>query len=126
MNLTRARLRCSAWMAALAVLVAALAPGLAQALGTGPSLLEVCTASGPRWLSADPDRPDAPKPGALQALDQCPYCSLHVPVGDLPPPAPVAARRVDTVTLAVPFTPVAPPGAPQRRAAPARAPPAAA
>lgn len=110
-------------MAALAMLVAALAPGLSQALGTGPSWLEVCTASGPRWMAADPDMPDAPLSGSAQVLEQCPYCSLHVPVGHVPPVPQALALKVETVVLAVRTATVAPQGAPQRRAAPARAPP---
>lgn len=125
MDFTRYRLRWSAWMAALALLVAALAPGVSQALGTAPSWLEVCTASGSRWMSADADMPEVPASGGEQGADLCPFCSLHLPLAGLPPAALALARKVETVAQA-PIAPrERPAGAPQRRAAPARAPPAA-
>lgn len=90
----RASRRLCAWIATLAVLMAALAPAISQAVGArgAATWIEVCTAGGSRWIASDPAAPagEAPAPGLEHALDHCPYCSLHAPLADLPP-APAAA-----------------------------------
>jgi Protein of unknown function (DUF2946) len=78
-------------LAALAMVVAALAPALAQALGpaAGVTWIEVCTAQGSRWVAADGTAPLQDR-GAAMPVDDCAYCSSSAqPLGMAP--APVAA-----------------------------------
>lgn len=73
-------------MAALAILLASLAPSLSQALGSSKpgSWVEVCTAQGSKWVSAQGDgSPSAPTAG--HAFEHCPFCSMHAPALGLPP-----------------------------------------
>jgi Protein of unknown function (DUF2946) len=67
------------WIAILAILMAALAPAISQALGSGSgrSWVEVCTVAGAKWVALDESAKDAPAP-AKPAFEHCPYCSLHV------------------------------------------------
>ena len=78
--------RFSAWLALLAVLWMAFAPLASQALGAEQSQawVEICGASGAKWIKADTGAPVPPQPGA-HPLDHCPYCSLHVSALGMPP-----------------------------------------
>lgn len=79
--MSRAARRLATWIATLAVLFAALAPTLSHALAgsqPGASWVEVCSASGSRWLPAADDEGSRP---ASHTLEHCPYCSLQ---SDLP------------------------------------------
>lgn len=99
------------WIAALAVLMAALAPAVAQALvsGNGAAWVEVCTAQGARWISVD-DAGDPSTTKAMHGLEHCPYCSLQLPTADLPPtppaalPAPVRVAAFPPAFAAAPRT----------------------
>lgn len=77
--------RLATWIAALAVLMAALAPALSQALGAqqAANWIEVCSSQGTKWLAGDDDGTAAPK--AAHAFEHCPYCSVHAQSLDLPP-----------------------------------------
>lgn len=73
------RQRLTAWIAALAILVAALMPAIAQAtsaLSGGQAWLEVCTVYGVERIAVDAD-PDA-QGGQNPARMVCPWCHLHV------------------------------------------------
>jgi len=75
------------WIAALAVLLATLAPAVAQALAaaSGRGWFEVCSASDGAATQAGPARKDgAPEPAAPHPFEHCPYCALHA---DLAPPS---------------------------------------
>lgn len=78
----RAHRRLASWIAALAVLVAALAPALSHAMGSG--WVEVCTVQGSKWVQVD-DGGDAGQTAPAHAFEHCPYCSLHVPALAVPP-----------------------------------------
>ncbi len=97
----RAQRPFAAWIAALAVLLAALVPTVSHALSSARGLgwIEVCSAQGALWLRADgKDAKDAP--AAPHLIEHCPYCSLHAPVLGMPPApqalalAPVAGEMV--------------------------------
>jgi hypothetical protein len=104
--------RLIAWIAMAAMLLGALAPavshGLALARGTAPTVLEVCTSSGPRqmvlapadagaspWARATPflvDSPDGQESTAL--LNHCPFC---LPVAERLGPPPLVALHFPNV-----------------------------
>lgn len=81
MPVQRSFRRLTTWLAALALLLVTLAPALSQALGVAGdrAWVEVCSATGSRWVSTDaaPDEP-MPASSAKQLLDHCPCCHLHV------------------------------------------------
>ncbi|MBI5269376.1 MAG: DUF2946 family protein [Burkholderiales bacterium] len=88
----------AAWLAMWAVLLPVWAPVASQAMG-GPAapgaLVEICSASGTRWVAVDASE-DAGSTLPAQAAADCPYC-LHPLLGLAPPtwalalPSPVAA-----------------------------------
>ena len=82
----RAHSRLTSWIAALAILLASLAPSLSHALAsaTGASWVEICTAQGAKWIQADEDGAE-PAPASANVLEHCPYCSLQAPTLGLPP-----------------------------------------
>lgn len=96
MLLPRVRLQRAAWIALLAMLMAALAPAISQLLQRGSSTawVEICRAGGgTAWvavadLSAQDTQP-TPAKGQPHLLDHCPYCSLHA---HALPPVPAQPR----------------------------------
>lgn len=81
------------WIATLALLLASLAPALAQA-GAGPARwAEICTGTGTTLVAFHDDRDDRGDPArpqpAAHVLEHCPYCSLHADTLALPPALPV-------------------------------------
>lgn len=80
--------RLTTWIAALAILLAALAPSLSHALASAgrPSWVEICTTQGSRWVPSGENDSERAPPSA-HVLEHCPYCSLHAPTLDLPPVA---------------------------------------
>jgi hypothetical protein len=72
----------TSWIAALAVLLAALAPALSHAMGS--SWVEVCTFEGSKWVQVDAGD-DTGAPSASHTFEHCPFCSLHVPTPGVPP-----------------------------------------
>jgi hypothetical protein len=90
------------WVGHVALFLAffgALAPTLSHALnwarGETPSLIEVCTSQGPRWMAlAQPAEPlsNAPnQPDAATVYEHCPFCLLAVD-RLAPPPVPIDLR----------------------------------
>ena len=99
----------TAWLAALAVLMAALLPALSHAVmsrlaATNGGLVEVCTVSGMAWVSADASSAvsadTAAAPGQSQTglqgsgsgdtgmvMAGCDWCATHAPGWSLPPVA---------------------------------------
>jgi hypothetical protein len=77
------------WIAALAVLLAAVAPAASHALAsaTGTPWVQVCTAQGSKWIPFAED-PTEQAPASAHVLDHCPYCSLQTPALGLPPAPP--------------------------------------
>lgn len=86
MRAVRAHRRLTSWIAALAILLASLAPALSHALAsaTGSNWIEICTTQGSRWIQAGQDGSER-APSSAHVLEHCPYCSLQAPTLGLPP-----------------------------------------
>ncbi len=100
MRKLRAHRRIASWIAAFAVLLAALAPALSHAMGSG--WVEVCTVQGSKWVQVDAGG-DAGQTDPAHAFEHCPYCSLHVPalaVPPVPPQPPLVLAPTDEFPLA--------------------------
>jgi hypothetical protein len=92
MRLAATTRRLATWIAALAILMAALAPALSHALGAqqAASWIEICSAQGSKWLPVDDD--GSSKPKAAHAFEHCPYCTVHAQGLGLPPVVPAVAH----------------------------------
>jgi hypothetical protein len=82
----------AAWIAILAVLLAALAPTLSAAWRSQRSggWVEICRALGSSWVYVGDDAaqaPDGPAPGV--GLEHCPYCTLQAAGAVGMPPVPL-------------------------------------
>lgn len=86
MRAVRAHRRLTSWIAALAILLASLAPALSHALAsaTGADWIEICTIQGSKWVQAGEDGSER-APASAHVLEHCPYCSLQTPTLGLPP-----------------------------------------
>lgn len=129
MPLSRIQRRFTAWLAMLALVLAALAPTVAQALVAGSDRsdwVQICSATGMVWVQADDAADDAA--GDTQSAPladmgmQCPGCSLHSPVTGLPPALVSAVSTLAPATHPGDTTAAASPVG-VWIAAPARAPP---
>ncbi|WP_393938690.1 DUF2946 domain-containing protein [Piscinibacter sakaiensis] len=91
MRAVRAHRRITSWIAALAILLASLAPALSHALAsaTGADWIEICTTQGSKWIQAGEDGTER-TPASAHLLEHCPYCTLHAPALGLPPAASLA------------------------------------
>jgi hypothetical protein len=78
--------RLTTWLAALAILLASLAPSLSHALASaaGTDWIEVCTTQGSKWIAAADDGSER-APASVHVLEHCSYCSIHAPALGLPP-----------------------------------------
>ncbi len=111
MRALRAHGRLTTWIAALAILLASLAPSLSHALASasGAGWIEICTVQGSKWISADQAGSER-APASAHVADHCPYCSLHTPALGLPPAdtstgqPPSLAHEVPLAFLAAPRT----------------------
>jgi hypothetical protein len=116
----------TAWMAALAVVWAGLAPAALHARGDqhDDTLIEVCTAGGTKWVPSDGAHAGDPSPAVEHAIEHCSYCSIHtngiaMAPSDMPPiEAPGLVHERPEALLDAPHTPPAWSGA-QARAPPA-------
>lgn len=103
--------RLTTWIAALAFLLASLAPSLSHALASAgrADRVEVCTVQGSKWVAASEDGSER-APVSAHLLEHCPYCSLHVPTPALPPATHLAhlplrlSHEVPLAFLAAPHT----------------------
>ncbi len=97
------RCRRLAWVAILAVLLAALAPTVSRALAGGGGApagwVEVCGALGVQWVQlgddATPDKPDDGRAGG----GHCPYCASHACSFLYPPTASFSLTLPVTASL---------------------------
>lgn len=69
----RAQSRLTSWIAALAILLASLAPALSHALAspTSKNWIEICTTQGSQWIQASADGSDR-TPASAHVLEHCP------------------------------------------------------
>lgn len=85
--MTWATRRLATWIACFAILFAALAPSISYALpsSAGPSMIEICSASGMRFVSASEVGDNGLPKSVTQKLshfEHCPFCASHG--GDVP------------------------------------------
>jgi hypothetical protein len=95
------RRRLSAWIAIFAILLAALAPGIAQALATSQAQsrpwAEICTAAGMQVRqSLAPGSDSGDQEGMMSA--HCPFCLNHAGHFALPSTPPDLALAIDAGT----------------------------
>jgi len=88
MRFFRRQHRVFGWLAALAILLASLAPMVSHAMAndSDTSIFEVCSVQGPK--AVQPPTSDPSEDGGdvgHRLLVHCAYCTLHFPVMDLPP-----------------------------------------
>jgi hypothetical protein len=87
-----------AWIASLAILMAALAPAISHAVarGTGSSgsWAEICSALGAKRVRIDDaaSEPRIPAAPAEHAFQHCPYCSFNAAAPGLPPTSALELR----------------------------------
>lgn len=87
MSALRRRVRSSAWLALVAMVLSVLMPALSHG-AAGADWVGVCTADGMRFVAVGADADDpAPSRADRGAGDHCLYCSLGAH-GLLPTPAP--------------------------------------
>jgi hypothetical protein len=122
MSRLRAHRRIATWIAALAVLLAALAPAVSHALGSslGEGWVLVCTAQGAKWVQPGDDSTPVTSP----SVEHCPYCTLHTPTIGMPPAPPAVLPAVDAATFVPPAFLAAPRTLHAWASAQPRAPPA--
>lgn len=109
----------------LALVLAALAPTLAQAVVTASDRsdwVQVCSATGMAWIKADHAAGDTESAPLADMGLQCPWCSLHSPTTGLPPAVTSGVAAAVAAPLPGGFMAAAPPVG-MWTAAPARAPP---
>ncbi|MCK9380906.1 MAG: DUF2946 family protein [Sulfuritalea sp.] len=119
--------RLTAWIAILAILLAALAPGVARALSASPQQAlpwtEICTLGGIQRAEGA-----APLPGSGQhegaMLKHCLFCLNHASHFALPPAPLDVVPAIDASAESFPFSFTAPSSRFIRAAAQPRAPPA--
>ncbi|THF67112.1 DUF2946 domain-containing protein [Pseudothauera nasutitermitis] len=122
------RTRLTAWLAAFAVAIAALAPTLTQAMawaGDGSvRWVEVCTVLGVKMVAMQEDGADtdAPASGDLPSAS-CPYCSPHAGSFALPPGSALAVAALQPRETLFSAPSAAPPPAASRGIPQPRAPP---
>ena len=92
------------WIAIMAMLLAALVPTVSRAVSfaSGTTWVEVCTARGTAWVAAGEASSESP-PSGEHALEQCSYCTGHLPALGLPPSPsmhPVLEARGDALPAA--------------------------
>lgn len=89
MGMHKSTRRFAAWLACLAMLFAALAPSLAQAVAAsrGEAWTEICSASGSRFIKVPVDQagPSEPATVDLTHLKHCPFCAAQGDAPALPP-----------------------------------------
>ncbi|HEY5799488.1 MAG TPA: DUF2946 domain-containing protein, partial [Burkholderiaceae bacterium] len=133
MKLHRVQRAVTAWIAAMAILLASLVPALSHAAaaartsgapGLGSTLVEICTVGGTKLVAIDAD---SGKPAAPQflAFEHCPFCTLDHAQAVLPAAPPQVAPRAITVRALPPLFYQARTGLHVWSSAQARAPPTA-
>ena len=101
MGMTLFTRRFAAWIACFALLLAALAPSISQAVAnakqeSGSGWAEICSVAGIRFVQVDAGATDDGKSaGKAMQMEHCAFCSTHAGSVGLPPspimPLPVAS-----------------------------------
>ena len=102
--------RCAAWIACFAILLAALATSISQAVAnakqeSGSGWAEICSVAGIRFvqvLQADDGAADEKSGGKAMQMEHCAFCSTHAGSVGLPPTSPVLPLLVASGTAIFP------------------------
>ena len=91
MGMTLFTRRFAAWIACFAILLAALAPSISQAVAnakqeSGSGWAEICSVAGIRFVQVDDDgAADGKSGGKVMQMEHCAFCSTHAGSVGLPP-----------------------------------------
>ncbi len=103
MGMTSFTRRFAAWIACFAILLAALAPSISQAVAnakqeSGSGWAEICSVAGIRFVQlvqVDDGAADGKSGGKVMQMEHCAFCSTHAGSVGLPPspvlPLPIAS-----------------------------------
>ena len=107
MGMTLFTRRFAAWIACFAILLAALAPSISQAVAnakqeSGSGWAEICSVAGIRFVQVDDGASDGGKSdGKAMQMEHCAFCSTHAGSVGLPP-SPVLPLLVASGTAIFP------------------------
>ncbi|MGK5073895.1 DUF2946 domain-containing protein [Janthinobacterium sp. ZB1P44] len=108
MGMTLFTRRFAAWIACFAILLAALAPSISQAVAnakqeSGSGWAEICSVAGIRFVQVDDDgAADGKSGGKAMQMEHCAFCSTHAGSVGLPPASPVLPLLVASGTAIFP------------------------
>lgn len=108
MGMTLFTRRFAAWIACFAILLAALAPSISQAVAnakqeSGSGWAEICSVAGIRFVQVDDDgAADEKSGGKAMQMEHCAFCSTHAGSVGLPPTSPVLPLLVASGTAIFP------------------------
>ena len=110
MGMTLFTRRFAAWIACFAILLAALAPSISQAVAnakqeSGSGWAEICSVAGIRFVQlvqGDDGAADGKSDGKAMQMEHCAFCSTHAGSVGLPPTSPVLPLLVASGTAIFP------------------------
>ena len=107
MGMTLFTRRFAAWIACFAILLAALAPSISQAVAnakqeSGSGWAEICSVAGIRFVQVDDGAADGRSGGKAMQMEHCAFCSTHAGSVGLPPASPVLPLRLSSGTAIFP------------------------
>ena len=109
MGMTLFTRRLAAWIACFAILLAALAPSISQAVAnakqqSGSGWAEICSVAGIRFVQVveDGTTEDGKSAGKAMQMEHCAFCSTHAGSVGLPPTSPVLPLPVAMGTAIFP------------------------
>ena len=109
MGMTLFTRRLAAWIACFAILLAALAPSISQAVAnakqqSGSGWAEICSVAGIRFVQVveDGTTEDGKSAGKAMQMEHCTFCSTHAGSVGLPPTSPALPLPVISGTAIFP------------------------
>ena len=107
MGMTLFTRRFAAWIACFAILLAALAPSVSQAVAnakqeSGSGWAEICSVAGIRFVQVDDGGVDGKSGDKAMQMEHCAFCSTHAGSVGLPPASPVLPLLVASGTAIFP------------------------
>lgn len=100
MGMKRVTRRFAAWIACIAMLFAALAPSISQAMSAVPAgaWTEICSVSGTKFVKVTSDQGEVSHHGKsdLGHVEHCPLCATHAGSFALPPTAGFSIPLINT------------------------------
>ena len=107
MGMTLFTRRFAAWIACFAILLAALAPSISQAVAnakqeSGSGWAEICSVAGIRFVQVDDGVADEKSGAKAMQMEHCAFCSTHAGSVGLPPTSPMLPLPVASGTAIFP------------------------